>query len=254
MKQAVYFIAFGEECLEQFKVCLSTVQQFSPVDVLLVTDQDYVNNCISIGRVAKPVPPPNGDKDRDKAQYHSYFTFRTRIHQLIDITRWSQVWYMDCDFILKDDLFAKYKDSPNVLVCKEPGTYISNEHFCGALTQDEIRRNPFLKGINAGIYAVPASQFGFFDFYYDQVQIMIRNSQRAWLTEQHILNMAYVRYKDKFNIKCFDDNDIGFPAKKITGKYATHFACYKFENKLKLMNENTCATAPNKADVLPSDV
>lgn len=236
MKQMVYFVAFGPECVEQFKVCLQTIQQCEPVDVLLLTDQDYKNDRVTIGRVQAPMPPENADSDPNKALYHTYFTFRTKIQQLTDISRWEQVWYMDADFILKDDLFAKYKGSPNVLLCKEPGTYISNEHFCGALTQEEIRNNPFLKGINAGIYAVPREQYEFFPFYHDSVNRMIKNAQRAWLTEQHVLNMAYVRFRDTFKIKCFEDGDIGFPQKKTDGM-ALHYACYKFEDKLKLMQD-----------------
>lgn len=234
MKQMVYLIAFGAESLEQFALCLSTIRQCAPVDIVLLTDQDYHNKDVTVGRVKPPVPPPNADGDPAKAQYHAYFTYRTRIHQLINLAAWEQVWYMDTDFILKDDLFAKYADSPHTLLCKEPGTYISNEHFCGAMTAREISDNPYLRGINAGIYAVPRSQVGFFPWYHDAVERMIKTSERAWLTEQHVLNMAYVRFRERFNIKTFEDGDVGFPQKKTTGM-ALHYACYTFKDKIKLM-------------------
>lgn len=230
MKQMVYLIAFGKECLEQFKVCYSTIRKHSDIDVVLLTDQRAVIDGVKVVKVNPPIPPPNADRDVNKAQYHAYFTFRTKIHHYVDLNEWDRVWYMDTDFILKADIFKT--EHPGVLLCPEPGSYISDIHFSGALTQNEKQSNPYQRGINAGIYSIPRDKYGFFAYYEWAVNEMIQTSERAWLTEQHVLNMIFVRHRKSYDINLMQN--IGFPAKKTTGG-ALHYACYPFEQKLKMM-------------------
>lgn len=234
VRQAVFFVAFGNDCIDQFILCYESIRKVSDIDVILVTDTDYKNEDLMIGRVKPPTPPPNADKE--KGQYHAYFTYRTKIYQLLDITRWDRLWYMDTDFIVKEDIFSKYADSPHTLICKEPGTYISNEHFSGALTHEEVAKDPYKRGINAGIISVPKRLHRFWEFYDVGVTDMIKNVERAWLCEQHVLNMMYIRFNEVFDFKTFEDKDVGFPAKKTDGM-VLHYACYKFNEKLKLMQD-----------------
>lgn len=237
MKQLVYFIAFGEGCIDQASLCIESISHYSQVDVLLVTDQDVESNGVKVIHAQPPVPPANGDIDPIKAQYHAYFTYRTNIHKLTDLSKWDRVWYMDTDFILTGDLFGRYADAEFTYLCREPGTYIKDIHFSGALTQKEINVNPFQRGINAGLYSVPRKHYGFFAHYHSEVIAMLSRVERAWLCEQHILNMMFVRFARQYGIRTFDSNDIGFPAKQVPGTMALHYACYKFEDKLKLMQD-----------------
>lgn len=233
----VYFVAFGAECVAQFVLCANSIREVSGIDIVLVTDMDVDAVGAKVIRVDAPKAPPNGDPDPDKAQYHAYFTYRTIIHKLIDVTKWDRVWYMDTDFMLTDDLFGKYSDAEHVWLCNEPGTYVNDIHFSLALTPDEVNRNPFAKGINAGVYSVPRKHYGFFTHYHRDTMAMITRSERAWLCEQHVINAIRVRNGDQYNIRTFEDGDIGFPAKKVQGLMAQHYACYKFNDKLKLMDD-----------------
>ena len=214
----VYLIAFGSECLEQFKLCYKGLKQCD-VDVLLITDQNYLEDSVNVIRV-DTVP-----KARDQ------YIFRTNITDYVDISKYDRVWYMDCDILIFGDIFQVKSDA--IIVTAEPKWTMGHDCFASALTHEERVKYYHYPAINGGLYSVPKHYYLFFDVYKLQVERFIKENPNINIPEQQVLNAYYARNKGMFELL-----DIGFPEKGVKGdELVYHFACYKFEHKLKLMKQ-----------------
>ena len=214
----VYLIAFGAECLEQFKICYQGLK-LCDVDVTLITDQNYSESKVNVIRVDSMTAP------RDQ------YIFRTSITDYIDIYKYDRVWYMDCDILVYGDIFQVKSDA--IIVTREPKWTMGHDCFASALSHEERVKYYHYPAINGGLYSVPKHYYLFFDVYRLQVERFIKESPEINIPEQQVLNAMYARNLYKFEIL-----DIGFPEKGVRGdEMVYHFACYKFEDKLKLMKQ-----------------
>lgn len=213
----VYLIAFGAECLEQFKLLYRGLK-LCDVDILLITDQNYLENKVNVIRV-EPV-----EKARDQ------FIFRININNYCDITKYDRVWYMDCDMLIFGDIFQVESDA--IIVSREQFN-MNHDCFASALTHEERIKYYNLPAINGGFYSVPKRYYAFFSDYKLQVERFIEEQPNINIPEQQVLNAMYARGNYDFELM-----DIGFPEKGVKGdEMIYHFACYKFEDKLKLMKK-----------------
>jgi hypothetical protein len=180
-KQLVYLVAFGTDCLELFKVCLSGLRKCE-VDIVLITDQYFFDERVRVVQRAAPA---------DKSHVYS---FRTKVREFVDLSPYNQVWYLDTDFVIFGDIFKKYAGNENLLINKEPDSRINNEHFNADLTEFEKELYKDVVALNSGIYCVPKRYFDFFDYLDMQVrQAWIRNSAMK-IPEQQCLNSVYLRW------------------------------------------------------------
>ena len=222
MNQLVYLVAFGAECLEQFKVCYKGLK-LCDVDVALITDQNYFEASINVIRV-DTVP-------NSREQY----AFRTGFRDYIQIDSYDRVWYMDCDFLIFGDIFKAHESADGILVSNEPAWTMGHECFSGDLTDYERRLYYNLPAINAGIYSVPRKYFHFFEFYDLQVKALMKRNLFINIPEQMVLNSVYARYQENWLVELME---VGFPEKGVRGDEPVyHFACYQFKDKLKLMQK-----------------
>ena len=214
----VYLIAFGAECLEQFKICYQGLK-LCDVDVTLITDQNYSESKVNVIRVDSVTAPMD------------QYIFRTSITDYIDISKYDRVWYMDCDILIFGDIFQVKSDA--IIVTAEPKWTMGHDCFASALTHEERVKYYHYPAINGGLYSVPYHYYPFFNEYKDEVERFIKESPDINIPEQQVLNAMYAR-----NLYKFDILDIGFPEKGVRGdEMVYHFACYKFEDKLKLMKQ-----------------
>lgn len=227
MKQLVYLLAFGPECLEQFKVCLQGLKRCE-VDIALITDQSFKDSRVKVYRTLHPIDVS-----------HCYST-RTEFRKLIDISAYDRVWYMDCDFLIYEDIFKKYADSRQVLVCDEPEIGLWSEFFNQDLSEIEKGIYGNQQAINAGIYSAPRHLFHFFDYFDLSVKAARIRNPKLHIPEQMVLNSIFVRFRADFDMNVI--YDIGFPSKGIY-KNVDHFACYLFEDKLGLMKNESIKNA-----------
>jgi len=218
----VYLAAFGPDCLELFKVCLSGLRNCE-VDIILITDQYFFDERVKVIQYASPA---------DRAHIVS---FRTRIKEFIDISPYDQVWYMDTDYVIKGDLFKQYEGNDNILLNIEPDSLVSNEHFCADLTEFEKELYKDVVAINAGIYCVPKRYFDFFEYYDLSVRCAYIRNPGMKIPEQQCLNSIYLRWHDVWQMEAIEG--IGYPAHGVNEGIVFHYACYPNENKLQLMNE-----------------
>jgi hypothetical protein len=220
MNQLVYMVAFGAECLEQFKVCYQGLK-LCDVDVALITDQNYLEDKVNVIRVDTV---PNA-----REQY----AFRTGFMDYIDIGKYDRVWYMDCDILLFGDIFSTYGNADGILVAHEPKWTMGHDCFSGDLTAIERGLYFNLPAINAGIYSVPKKYYHFFEFYNLQVKALMQRNLFINIPEQMVLNSIYARYQENWLIELME---VGYPEKGVQGdEMLYHFACYQFKDKLELM-------------------
>ena len=220
MKQLVYLVAFGAECLEQFKVCYHGLK-LCDVDVALITDQNYLEESVNVIRI-ETIP-------NNREQY----AFRTGFQDYIDITEYDRVWYMDCDILIFGDIFQT--EAEGILVSNEPKWTMGHDCFSGDLTAVERGLYWNLPAINAGIYSVPKKYFHFFEFYNLQVEALMKRNLHINIPEQMVLNSIYARYQENWLIELIE---VGYPEKGVRGdEMIYHFACYQFKDKLELMQK-----------------
>jgi hypothetical protein len=221
MKQLVYLVAFGAECLEQFKVCLQGLRRCN-IDISLITDQDYIDPWVKVYKV-ETVPI-----------VREQYAFRTGFQNYIDISGYDRVWYLDCDFLIFGDVFTTYKDADGILLSDEPAWTMGHDCFSGDLTAVERGLYWNLPAINAGIYSVPKKYYHFFEFYDLQVKALMTRNLHINIPEQMVLNSIYARYQDNWLMELLPG--VGFPEKGVRGdEMLYHFACYQFKDKLELM-------------------
>lgn len=218
-KTLVYLVAFGSECLAQFKLCSEGLKRCK-VDIALITDQSFTDDLIKVYKVDTI---PNA-----REQY----VFRTSFQDYIDISAYDRVWYMDCDFLIFGDVFQVESDA--IIVSAEPKWPMGHDCFASALTHEERVRYYNLPAINGGFYSVPERYYRFFSDYAHQVARFIKNNPEINIPEQQVLNAMYARGGYDFELM-----DIGFPEKGVKGyELIYHYACYQFKDKLKLMERD----------------
>lgn len=214
----VYLIAFGAECLEQFKICYQGLKQCD-VDIVLFTDQKFKADKVTV------IPVKTVPKAKDQ------YIFRTAITDYLDLRDYDRVWYMDCDILVFGDIFQVKSNA--IIVTREQKWTMGHDCFASALTHEERVKYYHYPAINGGLYSVPYHYYPFFNEYKDEVERFIKESPDINIPEQQVLNAMYARNLYKFEIL-----DIGFPEKGVKGdEMVYHFACYKFEDKLKLMKQ-----------------
>ena len=211
-QQAIVFVFFGQNYLEQFEVCMKTVP--SSWTVIVISDQ-IKNSNISNHHIFINVPTPETVFEK--------LTYRKNIHELIDINQFSQVWYSDPDMLFTGDILAKYKDSKSILVSNEPFMDMSNEHFNGGFSQNELSNlvENFAPAINGGLYCVPKCCYSFFEQYESLLNIFSNLNPGNMATDQHALNNLFHRKLNTFEL--FDKGDVGFPTRQVEGKYVNHY-------------------------------
>lgn len=222
MNQLVYLVAFGVECLEQFKMTLQGLK-LCKVDIALITDQDFKDDKVQVIKMDS------------KLTNREHYAFRTEFQNYIDIGPYDRVWYMDCDILLFGDIFSIYQDADGILLSHEPAWTMGHECFSGDLTQLERQHYFNLPAINAGIYSVPKKYYHFFEMYDLQVKALMKRNLHINIPEQMVLNSIYARYRDNFLMEFIE---VGYPEKGVRGdELIYHYACYKFGDKLELMRK-----------------
>jgi hypothetical protein len=215
MNQLVYLVAFGSECLEQFKLLYKGLR-LCDVDVCLITDQNYLEEKVNVIRI---------DTVKDA---RNQYIFRIGFQDYINIEDYDRVWYMDCDMLIFGDIFKVESDA--IIVSREQ-FQMNHDCFASALTHEERVKYFNLPAINGGFYSVPKHYFDFFDDYKAQVERFIKDRPEVNIPEQQVLNAMYARGKYDFELM-----EVGFPEKGVRGdEMIYHFACYQFKDKLKLM-------------------
>jgi hypothetical protein len=221
MRQLVYLVAFGPECLEQFNVCYKGLKKCD-IDIALITDQNYNEEKVSVIRV-EPV-----------LNAREQYAFRTGFRDYIPIEDYDRVWYMDCDFLIFKDIFTYHSLADGILLSNEPKLTAGNPCFSGDMTDHERGVNFYGPAINAGIYSVPKKYFHWFAMYDHLVKGLMSRNLHINIPEQMVLNSIYVRYQGNFLMELMEG--VGFPEKGVTGQeMAYHYACYQFKDKLDLM-------------------
>jgi hypothetical protein len=212
----IYLVAFGQEYMEQFNCIYPLLRQMGN-DIMLITDKDVNYKRVRLYRVRTP---------KDRSQMFKYRIFG---YKAADFRKYDAVCYMDTDIIMHQDIFEKYNDG--IFAAAEPNVMMDNEHFSGMLTPIERSKAEDMPALNSGFIVVSRKFHSFWPYYERVTEAAYR--RRPWIAEQHALNWIY--FHDKFPVRLFDSQDIGWPVKGIPGKYAEHFICLKNEDKIKWM-------------------
>jgi hypothetical protein len=226
MKQLVYLTVFGEEYLDQFRLCLQGLKECK-VDIALITDMDFTDERVKVYRIQTPI---------DKVHICQ---MRVEFQKYIDISTYDRVWYMDCDFLIFDDIFSKYADTETVWLNAEPLQILGDSEFGQYFSLDlsPLERATYLQSpaISGGIYSVPKKFYNYFQFLDLSVQAAWVRWPAMWGVEQMVMNSIYLRYKESWQFKLFDNKDIGFLCPRrggVTGnELAVHCTLYQDDMK-----------------------
>ena len=226
MKQLVYLTVFGQEYLDQFKLCYEGLKRCA-VDVALITDMDYFNDEIFISVIDTP-------KDRIHC-----CKIRTDFRKYIDIEPYDRVWYLDADFLIFEDIFTKYADTETIWLNAEPeqtlGHWDFGKYFNLDLSPLEKETYKDSECISGGIYSVPKKYYNYFEFLNLSVQAAWVRWHNMWGVEQMVMNSIYLRYKESWPMKLMQRKDIGFLCPRrggVTGdEMVYHCTLYQSEMK-----------------------
>ena len=208
-------VAFGDRCLEEFDLIYPSIVGFGN-EVLLITDKDVKRKGVQVLQFSAP------------EEKQEMYKFRVHIYRVHDFEIYDSVCYMDTDVVMCQNIFDKYKDG--VYAAREPDVSMDNEHFCELLTEKERIEAASMPAINSGFIVVPKRLIGFWERYED---ITIKSyEKRPWIAEQHAINWLYFHERERWEMKLFDREDIGWPVKGISGKYAEHYICLNNEDKI----------------------
>ena len=222
MKQLVYLTVFGSEYMEQFRLCLQGLLNCK-VDIALITDQDFTHERVKVYKIA---PPP------DKLHICQ---MRVEFQRYIDISPYDRVWYMDCDFLIFEDIFSKYADTETIWLNAEPLQTLGDADIGKYFNLDlsPLERHTYTQGeaISGGIYSVPKKYFNYFEFLNLSVQAAWVRWHDMWGVEQMVMNSIYLRYKASWPMQLIDSKDIGFLCPRrggVTGnEMAVHCTLYQ---------------------------
>jgi len=215
MRNLVFMVAFGDRCLEEFDLIYPPILGFGN-DVLLITDKNIKRKGVEVLQFSAP------------EEKQEMYKFRVHIYRVVDFSLYDSVCYMDTDIVMKRNIFDKYKDG--IYAAKEPDVMMDNEHFCELLTNKERIEASTMPAINSGFFVVPKRLIDFWEHY---EEITIKSyEKRPWIAEQHAMNWIYFHERERWEMKLFDREDIGWPVKGIEGKYVEHYICLKNEDKI----------------------
>lgn len=222
--QVIVFSFFGEIYLRQFQVCAKTIPE--GWNVVVVTDQDYRDSRFTVLQVDSPV------------SLYECFTFRKRIPDFVDITKFDRVWHCDCDVMFTGDLLGKYynpKYADFIIVSDEPMTTIDNEHMGRAIKPVLLQKlvTDRAPAINSGLIGVNKDQNSFWNNYRILVEELYASRPDVLFPDQQILNKLY--HESEFKFKLTDKDDIGFPTRGTKGWLMNHYIGAYIENKDKVM-------------------
>ena len=193
--QIIVFVFFGEQFVEQFKVCSKTMPAYWNVKV--ITDVQFsipmpISECIV-------VPTPSTVFDM--------LTFRKRINEFINIKKYDRVWYSDPDILFKGDILEKYSNSNDILLAYEPNTSLKHPCMCGGFSEEELQKLESINApaINGGFYSVPKKKYDFFRQYKDLCNFFESKWANNKSTDQYILNNLYHRKLNEFILFTSDD-------------------------------------------------
>jgi hypothetical protein len=222
MKQLVYLTVFGQEYMDQFKICLEGLKRCQ-VDIALITDQYFSDERVQTHKIQ---PPP------DKLHICQ---MRVEFQRYIDIKDYDRVWYMDCDFLIFEDIFSKYADSETIWLNSEPGQLLGNMEFGQFFNKDlsPLERSTYhnSEAISGGIYSVPKKYFNYFEFLNLSVQAAWVRWFNMWGVEQMVMNSIFLRYQESWPMRLLSPKDVGFLCPRrggVTGEeMAVHFTLYQ---------------------------
>ena len=215
MRNLVFMVAFGKRCLQEFDLIYPSILGFGN-EVLLITDKNIKRKGVEVLQFSKP------------EETQEMYKFRVHIYRVFDFSLYDSVCYMDTDVIMRRNIFEKYND--RIYVAKEPDVMMDNEHFCELLTNKERIEASTMPAINSGFFVVPKRLIDFWEHY---EEITIKSyEKRPWIAEQHAMNWIYFHERERWEMKLFDREDIGWPVKGIEGKYVEHYICLKNEDKI----------------------
>lgn len=219
----IYFTAFGQEYVDQFKFTHKTLIDYG-IDIILITDSGETFEGVTKVNVRSPKSKPE------------MFAYRMNGYRIIDFSRYDHVWYSDTDIVFKSaELFTKYNNGA-IWVCQEPDQNMSNEHFCELLRPHQRQAAMKWPAINSGLFVVPKARINFWNEYRKMTEAAYR--KRQWIAEQHALNYMYFKSFNHWAMKLFAPGDIGFPIKNIPGRMADHYICLPNSDKLKWMQSS----------------
>ena len=226
MRQLVYLTVFGQEYLSQFRLCLEGLKNCD-VEIALITDTNFLDDRVNVIRIAPPV---------DKLHICQ---MRVEFQRYINIRDYDRVWYMDCDFLIFEDIFSKYADEETVWLNAEPlqtlGDHVIGKYFNLDLTP--LERNTYAQGvgISGGIYSVPKKYYNWFEFLNLSVEAAWIRVPGMWGVEQMVMNSMYLRYQESWPMRLFDAKDIGFLCPRrggVTGnEMIVHCTLYQHQMK-----------------------
>lgn len=197
----VVFVFFGEQYLEQFKVCAETIPKHW--NVKIITDCKGSNLGNSFEWIKVPTPD----------SVYKMLTFRKNIDLFVDINKYDQVWYFDCDMLFKGDILEKYKELSRIMVSFEPEGDWYHPCFSGGFNELELMG---LSGndalcINGGMFAVPKHKYYFFDLYRETIAKLEKELPENKSIDQFALNHLF--HRKIIKMSNFPLTDIGFLGK-----------------------------------------
>jgi lipopolysaccharide biosynthesis glycosyltransferase len=227
MNQLIVFPFFGENYLKQFKVCAKTIP--SDWNVLVITDQNYLEDRFTVLRVDSPVSA------------YDCMTFRKRIPEFINIDEWDQVWHCDPDVLFTGDLLKKYSELPYskyIIVSEETGTRIDCQEMGSGFNNVELEHlilnhSP---AINGGLIGVPKLNNWFWEDYKERIDLFHEMKPDILSCDQQVLNILYIWDYDYFALT--DKEDVGFPTRGTQGNLMNHYIGANIENKHELMQSD----------------
>ncbi len=218
--QVIVFVFFGQKYLDQFLICHQTIPNYWNVKVIADVECD-----IKGVEFIKVDTPPS---------VYEMLTYRKNIHYLIDINKYSQVWYSDPDILFTGDILAKYKNIDNIMLSVEPKTSMRHPCMAGVFSESELLYLESIKApaINGGFYMVPKNHYEFFEQYATLIDFFSSKWPNDRSTDQHVLNNMYHRKLNQFQL--FTSEDFGLHARDGF-KLVNHYIGMD-SDKIELMN------------------
>jgi len=206
--QVIVFVFFGEQFVEQFRVCSHTIPKSWNIKV--ITDVKFsipfenLFECIV-------VPTPTNVYDM--------LTFRKRIPEFIQIKKYDRVWYSDPDMLFTGDILSKYQNSDDILLAYEPNVSLRHPCLCGGFSEEELCELERINApaINGGFYSVPKAKYDFFRQYKDLCNFFESKWPENKSTDQYILNNLYHRKLNEF--KLFTSDEIKYHPQEKDGVF-----------------------------------
>ncbi len=161
-----YLMVIGdveERLLLAARWCVTSLRRFGRYEdeILIITDKDPSVFCPEVRRDARILFIPEErlwDPSHGRKGYDRYLAARTRIPHFIDVENYENILYLDCDVLV-------IKEVAHIFDCGDYFRYsrefqpMSAPMFNSCLTEAELMKARWVRGINSGIFCAPGHSF-----------------------------------------------------------------------------------------------